>query len=137
MAAKKFDPKKDLRERVSASEKVARRDAGVWYPDSGGVKRVKINAGEYVPLLRNVTGVVKEVKRTGKQGDFDLQGALKNTFKGKNYGGADWWNRSISVKAGTVAGPKTARNNTDLAKAQEKNAVRDRAIKKTQRKGGY
>ncbi len=123
-----FDPKKALRARVSASEKVARRDAGIYYAEgtNPGPRQRQIPAGQYVPLLRDVTNVVKEVRKTGNQGDFDMEGALKNTFKGRNYGGADWNNRSLSVKAGTVAGPKTARNNSDLAKAKEMNAKRDK-----------
>ena len=123
-----FDPKKALRERVSASEKVARRDAGIFYAEgtNPGPRPRQVPAGQYVPLLRDVSSTVREVRRTGNQGDFDLQGALKNTFKGKQYGGEDWFGRSISVKAGTVAGPKTARNNSDLAKAAKMNAERDK-----------
>lgn len=146
--AKKFDPKKDLRTRMAVSEKFARRDAGVWYPESGplagkGPIKRTVDRGEYIDLYDDVTRFYNEVKSLGADdranSDFNMYDAKRNTVKGRQYlnpntigGGpvdsSESYKGGRQVRSGTIAGPKTARNLADLDKAKKMNAERDAKI---------
>ena len=142
--AKKFDPKKDLRNRVAASEKFARRDETYdSYNETTGEYYGKIGPkrGEYVDLYDDVTRFYNEVKSLGADeranSDFNFTQAGKNTVKGRQYlnpntigggprGASESYKGGRQVKYGTVAGPKTARNLADMAKARKMNEKRDK-----------
>lgn len=147
MAAKKFDPKKNLRDRVGASEKFAKRDNTytAYYESTGKPYKVTPKRGEYINLYDDVSSLYNTIKTKGSAGygggDFPMDVAKKNTYKGKQFlpsglYGVSYPKTGKAVKYGTVAGPKTAINYDDMAKARKKNEVRDRAIKQTRRKGG-
>jgi hypothetical protein len=140
---KKFDPKKDLRTRMAVSEKFARRDAPFYTEETSGaplgLRQAKIERGEFIDFYDDVTKYVKEVRKTGDQGDFNLQDAERNTVKGRQYlnpntigGGpansSESYKGGRQVRSGTIAGPKTARNLRDLEKAKKMNAERDAKI---------
>ena len=151
VSPKKLAPKKtsagasyrqSLRERTAASNAFARRDADPQWSNGEGSKRVKgkVKPGEYIPLYNDVTPIYKAIKKYGHEGrgggDFPMGEAKANTFKGKQYlkntGGT--LSSNYSVKAGTIAGPKTLRNESDMAKFKEMNAKRD-ARNKALRRG--
>lgn len=149
-----FDPKADLRRRMSASEKFARRDAGVWYPESGplagkGPIKNKVARGEYIDLYSDVTKTYNAVRALSPDdranSDFNMYDAKRNTVKGRQYlnpntigGGpvdsSTSYKGGRQVRSGTIAGPRTARNLADLAKAKEMNAKRD-ALNMMKRRG--
>jgi hypothetical protein len=137
--AKKFDPKKDLRNRVAASEKFARRDETYtsYNESTGKPYTVKPKRGEYVPLYDDVTKFYNEIVKYGHEGrgggDFPEAQAKKNTIKGRQYLDSTqgqnlgaYGTLGKRVKYGTIAGPKTVTNLVDMAKARKMNEKRDK-----------
>jgi hypothetical protein len=135
---KKFDPKKDLRNRMAASEKFARRDQSyMQYNESTGKKigMVGPKRGESVPFYDDVTKFYNEIVKYGHEGrgggDFPEAQAKKNTIKGRQYldstqGAGVYGTLGKRVKYGTVAGPKTVTNLADKEKARQMNEKRDK-----------
>ena len=139
---KKVSPKKvsagsayrqSLRERTAASNAFARRDVDPEWSNGEGSKRVRgtVKPGTYIDLYDDVSKLYGEIKKYGTAGrgggDFPMGEAKANTYKGKQYlRGTGSLTSGLQVKAGTVAGPKTARNNSDLEKARKMNEKRDK-----------
>jgi hypothetical protein len=138
--AKKFDPKKDLRNRMAASEQFARRDRTYTSSGEGTGKRtiVRPKRGEFIPFYDDVTNFYNEIVKYGHEGrgggDFPEAQAKKNTIKGRQYldstQGRDVYGSKATlgkkVKYGTVAGPKTVTNLADMEKARKMNEKRDK-----------
>jgi hypothetical protein len=133
-----------LRERTAASGKFARRDETyTQYNESTGKKIGKVGPkrGDYIDLYDDVSSVYGAIKKYGHEGygggDFPMDTAKANTYKGKQYlkypSGASLTS-GLKVKYGTIAGPKTMIN-PDALKAQKiKDAKRDAKIM-TKRRG--
>ena len=137
------DYRKSLRERAAASNAFARRDAAPEWSNGEGSKRVKgtVKPGTYIDLYDDVSELYGAIKKYGPEGrgggDFPMGEAKANTYKGKQYlKGTGSLTSGLKVKAGTIPGPKTMINPAAMKAAALKNAVRDRAIKQTRRKGG-
>lgn len=116
-----YSPSTSVRNRMAASEAFARRD--------GNPK-----AGDFIPLYSDVTKRVNTINKWGStrqnaQG-FAFSEAVRNTIGGRQYlpstgTGGVRGNSGIKVKYGTVAGPRTAVNLTDMARAAAMNQDRD------------
>ena len=147
---KKVSPKKtsagaayrqSLRERTAASNAFARRDVAPEWSNGEGSKRVKgtVKPGTYVDLYDDVSELYGAIKKYGSEGrgggDFPMDEAKANTYKGKQYlKGTGSLTSGLKVKYGTIAGPKTMIN-PDALKAQKiKDAKRDAKIM-TKRRG--
>jgi hypothetical protein len=123
-----------LRERTAASNAFARRDVAPEWSNGEGSTRVRgtVRPGSWIDLYSDVTPTYKAIKKYGHEGrgggDFPMDEAKANTYKGKQYlyrPGYPSLTDGLEVKAGTIAGPKTTRNPAALAKAREMNAQRD------------
>jgi hypothetical protein len=116
-----YNPTTSVRNRMAASEAFARRDG-------------KPKAGEFIPFYSDVTKRVNDINKWGSTREnsqgFAFSQAVKNTIGGRQYlpstgRGGVRSNSGIKVRYGTVAGPKTAVNMTDLYKAKIMNEDRD------------
>lgn len=116
-----YNPVTSVRNRMAASEAFARRDG-------------KPKAGDFIPFYSDVTKRVNTINKWGSTREnslgFNFSQAVTNTINGRQYlpstGRAGVrGNSGIKVKYGTVAGPKTAVNMTDMAKAAAMNQDRD------------
>jgi hypothetical protein len=93
-------------------------------------------------MYSDVTSTYKAIKKYGHEGrgggDFPMDEAKRNTYKGKQYLNSKYGSLTagLEVKAGTIAGPKTMRNPAALKAQALKNAARDGAINARRKAAG-
>lgn len=136
--------RQSLRERTAASNAFARRDVAPEWSNGEGSTLVRgtVRPGSWIDLYSDVTPTYKAIKKYGHEGrgggDFPMDEAKANTYKGKQYLNNKYGSLTagLEVKAGTVAGPKTTRNPAALKAQALKDAARDAAINASRKARG-